>query len=118
MSQKAATIETLPDDLRATVEEDVRAGEFADADQAIRQAILSQHERLALRRSLVEARAQIERGNRSRRSSLALARTSLRANIDSNESKVRAVGAMRSMIATKSSTTWRNAAVTSRSPFG
>jgi len=62
MSQKAATIETLPDDLRATVEEDVRAGDFADADQAIRQAILSQHERLALRRSLIEAEEQIERG--------------------------------------------------------
>ena len=62
MSQKAAIIEILPDDLRATVEEDVRVGEFADADEAIRQAILSQHERLALRRSLVEAKAQIERG--------------------------------------------------------
>jgi len=62
MSQKAATIETLPDDLRETVEEDVRAGEFTDADDAIRKAILSQHERIALRRSLIEAAAQIERG--------------------------------------------------------
>jgi Arc/MetJ-type ribon-helix-helix transcriptional regulator len=57
-----AIIETLPADLRETVEEDVRAGEFADADEAIRKAIVSQHERIALRRSLVEAEAQIERG--------------------------------------------------------
>ena len=60
--QKAHLIEALPDDLRETVEEDVRAGEFADADEAIRTAILSQHERIALRRSLVEAEAQIDRG--------------------------------------------------------
>jgi Arc/MetJ-type ribon-helix-helix transcriptional regulator len=57
-----AIIETLPADLRETVEEDVRAGEFADVDEAIRKAIVSQHERIALRRSLVEAEAQIERG--------------------------------------------------------
>jgi Arc/MetJ-type ribon-helix-helix transcriptional regulator len=57
-----AIIEALPADLRETVEEDVRAGEFADVDEAIRKAIMSQHERIALRRSLVEAQAQIERG--------------------------------------------------------
>ena len=62
MMQKPATIETLPDDLRETVEEDVSAGEFATADEAIRKAILSQHERLALRRSLVAADAAIDRG--------------------------------------------------------
>ncbi len=60
--QKASIIEALPDDLRETVEEDVRAGEFTDADEAIRTAILSQHERIALRRSLVEAEAQVDRG--------------------------------------------------------
>jgi len=60
--QKPATIDTLPDDLRETIEQDVQAGDFADADEAIRKAILSQHERVALRRSLVEAKAQIERG--------------------------------------------------------
>ena len=62
MSHKAATIDPPPDDLRETVEEDVRAGEFTDADEAIRKAILAQHERIALRRSLIEAAAQIERG--------------------------------------------------------
>ena len=62
MSQKATIIETLPDDLRETIAEDVRSGEFADADEAIRKAILAQHERVALRQSLVEAQAQIERG--------------------------------------------------------
>lgn len=62
MSQKASIIEVLPDDLRATIEQDVQGGDFATADDAIRQAILSQHERIALRRSLVEAEAQIERG--------------------------------------------------------
>lgn len=60
--QKAQIIETLPDDLRETIEEDVRAGEFTDADEAIRTAILSQHERLALRRSVVEADAACARG--------------------------------------------------------
>ena len=60
--QKAPIIGALPDDLRETVEEDVRAGEFTDADEAIRKAILSQHERIALRRSLIEAEAQIDRG--------------------------------------------------------
>lgn len=60
--QKAHIIENLPDDLRKTIEEDVRAGDFANADDAIRKAILAQHERVALRRSLVEAKAQIERG--------------------------------------------------------
>jgi len=60
--QKAPIIDALPADLRQTVEEDVRAGEFADADEAIRTAILSQHERIALRRSLAEAEAQIDRG--------------------------------------------------------
>ncbi len=60
--QKASIIEALPDDLRETVEEDVRAGEFRDAEEAIREAILSQHERIALRRSLVEAEAQVDRG--------------------------------------------------------
>ena len=62
LPQKTATIENLPDDLRETVEEDVRSGEFADADDAIRRAILAQHERVALRRSLVEAQSEIERG--------------------------------------------------------
>ena len=57
-----AIIETLPADLRETIEEDVRAGEFADVDEAIRKAMVSQHERIALRRSLVEAQAQIKRG--------------------------------------------------------
>lgn len=60
--QKADIIETLPDDLRKTIEEDVRAGEFTDADEAIRTAILSQHERLALRRSVLEADAACARG--------------------------------------------------------
>jgi Arc/MetJ-type ribon-helix-helix transcriptional regulator len=60
--QKAHIIETLPDDLRETIEEDVRAGEFTDADEAIRTAILSQHERLALRRSVLEADAACARG--------------------------------------------------------
>jgi len=55
-------IETLPDDLRKTIEEDVCAGEFTDADEAIRTAILSQHERLALRRSVLEADAACARG--------------------------------------------------------
>jgi Arc/MetJ-type ribon-helix-helix transcriptional regulator len=62
MPQKAAIIDTLPDDLREKVEQDVRAGDFSTADEAIRQAILFQHERLALRRSLIEAKAQIARG--------------------------------------------------------
>ena len=62
MMQRPATIETLPDDLREQVLEDVSAGDFATPDEAIRQAILSQHERLALRRSVVEADAAIERG--------------------------------------------------------
>ena len=62
MSHKTTVIETLPDDLRETIEEDVRAGEFADADEAIRQAILTQHERVALHRSPIEAEAQIDRG--------------------------------------------------------
>ena len=62
MSQRAATVETLPEDLRQTIEEDVRAGEFADADAAIRSAILSQHERIALRRSVLEADAAIASG--------------------------------------------------------
>ena len=62
MMQKPATIDTLPDDLRESVEEDVSAGDFATADEAIRQAILSQHERLTLRRSLLAADAAIERG--------------------------------------------------------
>jgi len=60
--QKAPIIESLPDDLRETVEEDIRAGEFVDADEAIRKAILSQHERLALRRSVLEADAACARG--------------------------------------------------------
>jgi len=60
--QKADIIEALPDDLRETIEEDVRAGEFTDADEAIRTAILSQHERLALRRSVLEADAACARG--------------------------------------------------------
>jgi Arc/MetJ-type ribon-helix-helix transcriptional regulator len=62
MSQKASIIEALPEDLREAIEQDVQAGDFADADEAIRKAILSQHERIALRRSLVEAEAQIDRG--------------------------------------------------------
>ena len=62
MPQKASIVENLPDDLRETIEQDVQAGDFANADEAIRKAIVSQHERLALRRSLVEAQAQIERG--------------------------------------------------------
>jgi Arc/MetJ-type ribon-helix-helix transcriptional regulator len=60
--QKGDIIETLPEDLRKTIEEDVRAGEFTDADEAIRTAILSQHERLALRRSVLEADAACARG--------------------------------------------------------
>jgi len=60
--QKPATIDTLPDDLRETIEQDVQTGDFANADEAIRKAILAQHERVALRRSLVEAQAQIARG--------------------------------------------------------
>ena len=69
--QKADIIETLPDDLRKTIEEDVRAGEFTDADEAIRTAILSQHERLALRRSVLEADAacHVARAFRASRSS-------------------------------------------------
>ena len=63
MPQRAATIETLPEDLRETIEEDVRAGEFADADEAIRKAILAQHERIALRRSVLEADAACARGD-------------------------------------------------------
>ena len=59
---KADIIEILPEDLRKTIEEDVRAGEFTDADEAIRAAILSQHERLALRRSVLEADAACARG--------------------------------------------------------
>ncbi len=59
---KAELIETLPDDLRKTIEEDVRAGEFTDADEAIRTAIVSQHERLALRRSVLDADAACGRG--------------------------------------------------------
>jgi Arc/MetJ-type ribon-helix-helix transcriptional regulator len=59
---KAHTIETLPDDLRETIEQDVRTGEFTDADEAIRTAILSQHERLTLRRSVLEADAACARG--------------------------------------------------------
>jgi Arc/MetJ-type ribon-helix-helix transcriptional regulator len=59
---KASIVEILPDDLRESIEQDVQAGDFANADEAIRKAIVSQHERLALRRSLVEAQAQIERG--------------------------------------------------------
>jgi Arc/MetJ-type ribon-helix-helix transcriptional regulator len=62
MPHKGTVIEALPDDLRETIEEDVRSGEFADADEAIRKAILTQHERVALRQSLIEAEAQIERG--------------------------------------------------------
>ena len=62
MRQKTSIIEVLPDDLRKTVEQDVQAGDFANADEAIRKAILSQHERIALRRSLVEAEEQINRG--------------------------------------------------------
>lgn len=62
MPQKASIVEILPDDLRETIEQDVQAGDFANADEAIRKAIVSQHERLALRRSLIEADAQIERG--------------------------------------------------------
>ena len=62
MSQKASIIEALPDDLRSTIEQDVQAGDFANADDAIRQAIISQHERIAIRRSLVEAEKQIDRG--------------------------------------------------------
>ncbi len=60
--QKADIIEALPEDLRETIEEDIRAGEFTDADEAIRKAILSQHERLALRRSVLEADAACARG--------------------------------------------------------
>ena len=60
--QKSHIIEALPDDLRETIEEDVRAGEFTDADEAIRKAILAQHERVALRRSVLEADAAITRG--------------------------------------------------------
>jgi Arc/MetJ-type ribon-helix-helix transcriptional regulator len=60
--QKADIIEILPEDLRKTIEEDVRAGEFTDADEAIRTAILSQHQRLALRRSVLEADAACARG--------------------------------------------------------
>ncbi len=60
--QKANIIDALPDDLRESVEQDVSSGDFATADEAIRQAILSQHERLALRRSLVAADAAIDRG--------------------------------------------------------
>ena len=59
--QKADIIGILPADLRKTIEEDVRAGEFTDADEAIRTAILSQHERLALRRSVLEADAACAR---------------------------------------------------------
>jgi Arc/MetJ-type ribon-helix-helix transcriptional regulator len=62
MHQKASIVEILPDDLRETIEQDVQAGDFANADEAIREAIVSQHERLALRRSLIEADTQIERG--------------------------------------------------------
>jgi Arc/MetJ-type ribon-helix-helix transcriptional regulator len=62
MHQKTATIDSLPDDLREKVEQHVRAGEFATADDAIRQAILSQHERLELRRSIQEADAAFARG--------------------------------------------------------
>lgn len=38
------------------------AGAFATADEAIRQAILSQHERLELRRSVLNTDAAIDRG--------------------------------------------------------
>lgn len=62
MPQKASIIEALPEDLRSTIEQDVQAGDFANADDAVRQAIISQHERIALRRSLVEAEKQIDRG--------------------------------------------------------
>ncbi len=62
MPQRANIIEILPDDLRETIEQDILSGDFANAEEAIRQAILSQPERLALRRSLVEAEAQIDRG--------------------------------------------------------
>lgn len=60
--QKLATIDTLPDDLRRSVEEEVSAGEFATPDEAIRRAILSQHERIELRRSVINADAAIDRG--------------------------------------------------------
>ena len=59
---RAHLIETVPDDLRKTIEENVRTGEFTGADEAIRTAILSQHERLALRRSVLEADAACARG--------------------------------------------------------
>lgn len=62
MPQGANIIESLPDDLREIIEQDIQSGDFANAEEAIRQSILSQHERLALRRSFVEAEAQIDRG--------------------------------------------------------
>lgn len=62
MPQKASTIETLPEDLRKTVERQVRRGDHANAEEAIRQAILSHEEHLELRRSVIAADAAIERG--------------------------------------------------------
>jgi Arc/MetJ-type ribon-helix-helix transcriptional regulator len=48
--------------VRRTGEQEVSAGDFATADEAIRQAIVSQHERLELRRSVLNADAAIECG--------------------------------------------------------
>jgi len=44
------------------IEEDIRTGEFADADDAIREAIPTQQERIALRQSLLKADAAMDRG--------------------------------------------------------
>jgi Arc/MetJ-type ribon-helix-helix transcriptional regulator len=63
MLPRATTIETLPEDLRKTVEMQVRRGDHANADEAIRQAILSHEEHLELRRSLMAADAAINRGD-------------------------------------------------------
>jgi len=62
MPQRATTIETLPEDLRTTVEEQVRRGDHANADEAIRQAILLHEEHLELRRSVIAADTAIGRG--------------------------------------------------------
>lgn len=63
MQQKVTTLDTLPKDLREKVEQEVQAGDFPTPDEAIRQAILTQHERLDLRRSIAEADAAFARGS-------------------------------------------------------
>jgi Arc/MetJ-type ribon-helix-helix transcriptional regulator len=62
MPQKATTIETLPEDLRETIEKQIRSGDYANADEAIRQAILWHAEHLALRRSVIAADSAIDGG--------------------------------------------------------